>query len=89
MKRFLKRSKDVKIVGFTKNVPEYMAACDVIYTKPGGLTSTEALVSGTPIIHTAPIPGCESKNYRFFGKRGLSFHAKNMVTQILCGKDFG
>ncbi len=86
LEKVFEGSKDVKIVGFTKNVPEYMAACDVIYTKPGGLTSTEALVSGTPIIHTAPIPGCESKNYRFFGKRGLSFHAKNMVTQILCGK---
>lgn len=79
-------NKDVRVVGFTENVPDYMAACDVIYTKPGGLTSTEALVSGTPIIHTAPIPGCESKNYRFFGKKGLSLHAKNMVTQILCGK---
>ena len=45
----------------------YMKACDIIYTKPGGLTSTEA-VSGIPIVHTAPIPGCETANRKFFEK---------------------
>ena len=43
-----------------------MDACDVIYTKPGGLTSTEALVKNIPIVHTAPIPGCEAANVAFF-----------------------
>lgn len=81
-----KNSSDVKIIGFTEKVADYMTACDVIYTKPGGLSSTEALVRNVPIIHTAPIPGCESKNFRFFGKHGISIHAKNMLTQILFGK---
>ena len=36
-----------------------MCIRDRIYTKPGGLTSTEALVKNIPIVHTAPIPGCE------------------------------
>ncbi len=42
-----------------------MDACDVIYTKPGGLTSTESLVKNIPIVHTAPIPGCETANLHF------------------------
>lgn len=86
LEKSFENSKDVRVIGFTKRVSDYMAACDVVYTKPGGLTSTEALVRNTPIIHTAPIPGCESRNYRFFGKRGMSIHAKNMVTQIFFGK---
>ena len=79
-------NKDIRIIGFTKAVADYMAACDVVYTKPGGLSSTEALVSRVPTIHTAPIPGCETRNYRFFGKQSISLHASNMVTQILYGK---
>ena len=62
-----------------------MAACDVLYTKPGGLTSTEALVCKTPTVHTAPIPGCESFNFRFFGEKGISLPAKTLDEQISCG----
>ena len=43
-----------------------MDACDIILTKPGGLSSTEALVKGIPIVHTSPIPGCETENADFF-----------------------
>ena len=77
---------NVRIVGFTTQIPLYMAACDVLYTKPGGLTSTEALVTRTPIVHTAPIPGCESANYRFFRNNGLSLPAKRVGQQIINGK---
>ena len=84
--RMFAGNSDVRIIGFTKEVADYMAACDVIYTKPGGLSSTEALVSCVPTIHTAPIPGCESRNYRFFGRQSISVHANNMLTQILYGK---
>ncbi|MBQ2735062.1 MAG: glycosyl transferase [Clostridia bacterium] len=73
------------ILGFTTEIPLYMAACDVLYTKPGGLTSTEALVCKTPTVHTAPIPGCESFNFRFFGENGIALPAKNQREQIECG----
>ncbi len=79
-------AENVHIVGFTTEIPQYMAACDVLYTKPGGLTSTEALVSKTPMVHTAPIPGCESDNFRFFGDNGLSLPGKTLNRQISCGK---
>lgn len=73
------------ILGFTTEIPLYMAACDVLYTKPGGLTSTEALVCKTPTVHTAPIPGCESFNFRFFGEKGISLPAKTQSEQIEYG----
>ena len=60
------------LVGFTRHVAEYMAAADVLFTKPGGLSSTEAIVRRVPLIHTDPIPGCETKNRAFFVSRGMS-----------------
>lgn len=39
-----KFNKRVHVIGYTNQVSLFMDACDVIYTKPGGLTSTEALV---------------------------------------------
>jgi processive 1,2-diacylglycerol beta-glucosyltransferase len=79
-------ASNVHIVGFTTEIPQYMAACAVLYTKPGGLTSTEALVTKTPTVHTAPIPGCESDNFHFFTENGLSLPGKSLKRQLSCGK---
>ena len=65
----------VRAIGFTREVALYMDACDVLLTKPGGLSSTEAAVKNVPTVHTAPIPGCETENARFFGDRGASVAA--------------
>ena len=64
-------------VPFTLQVPLYMDACDVLLTKPGGLTTTEAAVKHVPFVHTKPIPGCETKNARFFSSHGMSVYVKN------------
>ncbi len=56
----------------TGKMADYMSVCDLFITKPGGLSSTEAAVSGTPVIHITPIPGCESYNMRFFEAHGMS-----------------
>lgn len=79
-------NKSVHVIGFTEHVAEYMNACDVIYTKPGGLTSTEALVKNIPIVHTAPIPGCETRNREFFTSRGMSVAAEHIRTQVAQGR---
>ena len=67
----------LKLVGFTDKVSDYMDASDVLLTKPGGLSSTEALAKGIAIIHTAPIPGCETENVQFFTEHHLSLCAKD------------
>ena len=77
----------VRLIGFTNEVADYMSACDVLYTKPGGLTSTEALVRNVPLIHTAPIPGCETANSRFFAEHGISMSAHTIEEQIRYGCD--
>ncbi|MGN1249200.1 MAG: glycosyltransferase [Candidatus Spyradocola sp.] len=68
----------VRAVGFTDQVPLYMAASDVLLSKPGGLSSTEAAVFGIPLVHTDPIPGCETRNAAFFQERGMSLRAQGV-----------
>lgn len=60
------------ILGTTDQMALYMKACSVFIGKPGGLSSTEAVVAGVPLLHAAPIPGCETKNVHFFAENGLS-----------------
>ena len=55
-----------------ENMAEYMKTASLFVTKPGGLSSTEAAVSKVPILHTAAIPGCETRNAEFFSKNGMS-----------------
>ncbi len=78
------RSSRVHTVGFTTDVPLYMTACDLLYTKPGGLSTSEAIACGIPLIYTSPIPGCESDNYRFFTERFAALGAKSVEGQLRC-----
>lgn len=86
LQKEFKTNENVHIVGYTNHVSEYMDACDVVYTKPGGLTSTEVIVKNKPLIHTAPIPGCETYNQEFFASRGMSLAASTIQSQISAGK---
>ena len=52
---------NVKILSFTNQVPELMSVSDLVITKPGGLTTTESLASGLPLIIIDPLPGQEER----------------------------
>lgn len=53
-----------KIYGLVDNMDELMAVSDVMITKPGGLSISEALVSGLPLIFFNAIPGQETNNVK-------------------------
>ena len=80
------KQEGVQILGYTEKIADFMAAADVLFTKPGGLTTTEAAVKGIPIVHTRPIPGCETKNLAFYTERGLSLTSQKLHGQILAGR---
>lgn len=69
-------SKNVKILEFTNKVPELMSVSDLVITKPGGLTTTESLASGLPIIVINPIPGQEEENANFLEQKGVGIWIK-------------
>ncbi len=66
----------VKVVGFVQNVYDYMRAADVLVSKPGGLTSSEALVAELPIIMWRPLPGQEERNTRYLEERGVGIRVE-------------
>lgn len=51
-----------KVYGFVTNIHELMDAADLVITKPGGLTSSEVLAKGKPMLIVDPIPGQEQRN---------------------------
>lgn len=61
-----------RIYGFVDYVNELMAAADVVVTKPGGVTSAEALSQGKPLVFISPIPGQEDRNSTFLTQQGAA-----------------
>jgi processive 1,2-diacylglycerol beta-glucosyltransferase len=58
--------------GFVDYMVKLMAASDLMVAKPGGLSSTECLAMGLPMVLTAPIPGQEEKNAAFLVEHGAA-----------------
>ncbi|HEU5124278.1 MAG TPA: glycosyltransferase [Verrucomicrobiae bacterium] len=66
------RTHPTHVFGFTSNMHELMAVADLVITKPGGLTSSEALALGKPLFILNPIPGQEAANSDFLLERGAA-----------------
>ncbi len=56
------RIPGIHIVGFTRDVPLYMDAADLLLTKPGGISISEAAAHGVPMVLVAAVAGCETDN---------------------------
>lgn len=62
----------VDAVGFTTQVPLYMDSADVLVSKPGGISITEAGTRGVPLLLADMVGGCETRNQEFFSAHGWS-----------------
>ncbi len=90
--KFMELKKDVidnvrrtKLIYFTNEVYKFMQAADLIITKPGGLTVSEALASSLPIVIIDAIPGPEVENADFLVKNHMGIRIsknKNCLTEI-------
>jgi processive 1,2-diacylglycerol beta-glucosyltransferase len=65
----------VKLLGFTERMRWLMAAADLLVTKPGGLTVSEALACGLPMVLVSPIPGQEERNADYLLENGAAVKA--------------
>ena len=63
------------VLGFASNMEELMAISDLVISKPGGLTSSEALALGKPLLILNPIPGQEAANSDFLLEHGAAAKA--------------
>jgi processive 1,2-diacylglycerol beta-glucosyltransferase len=61
-----------RVIGYASNMHELMGVADLIISKPGGLTSSEALALGRPLCIINPIPGQEAANSDFLLEHGAA-----------------
>jgi processive 1,2-diacylglycerol beta-glucosyltransferase len=81
------RAGAVRALGFTRDVDVLLEACDVAVGKAGGLTCSEALIKGIPLVFFRPTPGQEVRNARYLEEAGAAFHAdtEQEVEQVVGG----
>ena len=74
------KENSVKILEYTNQVPELMSISDLVVSKPGGLTTSESLVSNLPMIIINPIPGQEEENAEFLESHGVGIWIRKHVS---------
>jgi len=70
----------VRVLGFTTEMNEWMALADLAVTKPGGLTTSEALALGLPLVVANAIPGQETRNATMLFEEGAAVSGENPLT---------
>ena len=70
----------VHVLGYSTEMHELMTAADLVMTKPGGLTTSEALACGTALVVVNPIPGQESRNSDFLLENAAAIKINNAAT---------
>lgn len=70
--RYLDDPGSVRILGFTRNVPLYMNSADLLLSKPGGLSTTEAAENSLPMILIDAVAGCETHNMKFWVNNNMA-----------------
>jgi processive 1,2-diacylglycerol beta-glucosyltransferase len=65
----------IRIFEYTRRIPEMMDCADLLITKPGGLTSAEALAKGLPMVIFNPLPGQEERNSDYLVSYGVAKRA--------------
>lgn len=72
-----KYRKNIKVLAYAPNIDELMQIADIILTKPGGITTAEALAKGLPMLIANPLPGQEAMNTKFLLNEGVAVKAEN------------
>ena len=77
-------NKNICLLGYTNKMNDILASIDVLISKPGGLTTTEALLNDVPMIVPYFIPGQEEENLDFLTNCGASLRTtKKYILPVL------
>ena len=76
----LVHSKRLKVMGYVERMSDYLDAADLFLTKPGGLSTTEAMHKGLPLILINVAPGCETRNMEYLTKLGCAASAGGAIS---------
>ncbi|MGN7356973.1 MGDG synthase family glycosyltransferase [Paenibacillus sp. SAF-054] len=67
----------IVLMGHTREISKWMDASDLLITKPGGMTCTEALAKSLPMLFCESLPGQEEMNREYFVTRGYGEALQN------------
>ena len=75
----IQRQTDKKIIfyDYASNVDELMEVSTLIVSKPGGMTTSECLAKGLPMVIIDPIPGQEERNSQFLVNQGIAIRVED------------
>jgi processive 1,2-diacylglycerol beta-glucosyltransferase len=68
----------LRVIGFTDEMDQYMAAANLLVGKAGGLTTSEALARALPMALINPIPGQEERNADHLLEAGVAIRCNNL-----------
>ena len=68
------------VKGYVEDMPEWMGAADLLISKPGGMTSAEAMASQLPMAIYDPIPGQEERNSDQLLEKGVAIKCNEITT---------
>jgi processive 1,2-diacylglycerol beta-glucosyltransferase len=72
--------RNFRILGYTHQMHELMKLSDLFIGKPGGLTASEALACGLPMVIVSPIPGQEERNSDHLLEAGCAIKSNELTT---------
>ena len=70
----------VTVIGYTNEIHRWMAASTLLIGKPGGLTISEAMACGLPLVVISPIPGQEERNCDHLLEMGIAIKCNEYTT---------
>ncbi len=69
-----------RVLGFTSEMPSLLRESDLFIGKPGGLSASECMAAGLPMVLVNPIPGQEVRNGDYLMEQGAAIRCNTPVT---------
>ena len=91
--KLAKSNSNIHIIGFVDNMPLYLDSTDLYLTKPGGLSTSEAVSKSVPMVFINAVAGCEAHNLKHFVNLGVAvtdenkYNVSSLCTELLNNDD--
>lgn len=72
-----KPHQNLRVLGYVDDMPSYLSSASLLITKPGGISTTEALAMRVPLGLLAPLLGQEERNYEFLVNHGVALSLRD------------
>lgn len=72
----------LRVFGYVEDMAKVIAACDMVISKPGGVTTAEVLAMGKPLVIYSSLPGQEDRNTDYLLNKGAAIKVKKLEMLI-------